>query len=203
MPDRRLVDQFGDPIPPEAIAALREEISPPGAQFARPPFDGHLAWGINPQRLGAIIRAADSGESREWMILAEEIEELYPHYTAVLGKRRRQVVQLPITVEAADAKNAAYAKHADFVREWLKTQVLQAALFDVTDAIGKGFSVSEIIWDQAPGRVWPVKIAYRPQRFFELSYQDGETVWLRTAEGFQDLLPHKFLVHAHRVKSGN
>jgi phage gp29-like protein len=194
---KRLLDQFGEPIAP---GALRAQISPPGSIHARPPFDGHLAFGIDPGRLGALIRASDSGNSRDWMILAEEIEELFPHYYAVLSKRKRQVAQLPVTVKAADVPGGE--KHADLVRDWLDDGVLARAMFDVLDGIGKGFSVHEIVWDTAPGRVRPAELCYRPPRHFELSWKDGETVWLRTEAGFQDLAPHKFLLHAHRSKSG-
>ena len=197
----RLVDQFGRPFSRAEIANLREEISPPNAGQGRPPFNGHLAFGIDPSRLGAVLRAADSGSSREWFILAEEVEELFPHYQAVLSKRRRQVSQLPIMVQAA-AGDKAYDIHAEFVREWIGAGVLQRAMFDITDAIGKGFSVSEIIWQTEPGRVRPAEIAYRPPSFFELSWEDGATVRLRTQNGFADLAPHKFLLHTHRSKSG-
>jgi phage gp29-like protein len=196
-----VLDQFGNVIPPEQIAALRQEISAPSAMNARPPFSGHLAFGIDPGRLGAIIRAADAGNSLEWMILAEEIEELFPHYQSVLSKRRRQVCQLPITVEDA-GPGADFRRHGDLVRDWVDTGVLQRALFDVTDAIGKGFSVSEVIWDSRPGRIVPAELAYRAPRYFELSWEDGATVWLRSQLGFEDLAPHKFLLHTHRSKSG-
>lgn len=198
-----LLDQFGKPITRAQIAQLREEISPVGGQFARPPFQGHLAFGIDPARLGGVIKAADNGSTQEWMILAEEIEELFPHYSTVLSKRRRQVAQLPITVKDADGSVAA-KKHGDLVRDWLKTMTLQRAMFDILDGIGKGYSVLEITWDtQTPGRVVPSEFLYRPQRFFETSYVDGNTIWLRSEKGFQELAPHKFLLHAHRNKSGN
>ena len=202
MADSSLLDQFGTPIPREVISALTEEISPVGAQFARPPYSGDIAWGINPQRLGAIVRAAQNGSSYEWWILAEEIEELFPHYAAVLGKRRRQVVQQPITVAPADAKNRAARAHAELVQDWLKTGVLQNALFDISDAIGKGFSVHEAIWEQAPGMCRPKALNYLPQRFFEFSYVDGETLWQRTEDGLLPLMPHKYIVHRHKYKSG-
>jgi phage gp29-like protein len=198
-----LLDQFGKPIPREQIAALKQEISPVGGQYARPPYTGDIAWGINPQRLGAIVKAAKNGSSYEWFVLAEEIEEHFPHYATVLGKRKRQVVQMPITVAAADEKNPEYRKHAEFVRDWIKTGVLQLALFDMVDAIGKGFSVQEIIWEQEPGISRPARLAYRPQRFFEFSYEDGNTLWLRSEKGLEPLQDHKFLVHRHPYKSGN
>jgi len=197
-----LVDEFNRPIRRADIARLREEISPVGGQFARPPFQGHLAFGIDPMRLGAIIKAADNGSTQEWFILAEEIEELFPHYAATLSKRRRQVAQLPITIEDANETPEA-KKHGDLVRDWLKTNVLQHAMFHVLDAIGKGFSVHEIVWKAEPGRVVPERLFYRPQRFFEVSWQDGNTIWLRSENGFEDLAPHKFLLHLHPNKSGN
>ncbi len=196
---RQIIDQFGTPIPSWQIAALREEISPVGAMRARPPFEGHLAAKMDPGRLGACLRAADNGNTHDWMIVAEEIEELFPHYSAVLGKRRRQVVQLPVVVETGDAKE----EHAEFIRRWLNKDVLQRALFDVSDAIGKGYSVTEIMWDTRPGYVAPSELLYRQPRWFELSFWDASTVWLRTEQGFQELAPHKFLVHRHPSKSGN
>lgn len=198
-----LIDPYSlKPISRASIAALREEISPVGGQFARPPFQGHLAFGIDPMRLAGIIKAADNGSTQEWMILAEEIEELFSHYGAVLAKRRRQVAQLPITVEDADDTPEA-KEHGDLVRDWLDTGVLQHGMFDVLDALGKGYSVHEIIWDTQPGRIVPAQLCYRPQRFFEVSWLDGNTIWLRSENGFEALMPHKFLLHAHRNKSGN
>lgn len=201
-PSRRLLDQFGDAIPPEQIARLREDNAPIGGLYGRPPFSGHIAWGINPQRLASIIRAADTGSTLEWWILAEEMEELYPHYATVLGKRKRQVVQLPITVTAADDDDKDALDDAEFVRDWLKTEVLQHALFDVADAIGKGFSASEIIWEMEPDHAWPKKIVYKPQRFFEFDPLDLTTLWLRSEKGFEDLNPLEWLVHLHPAKSG-
>ncbi len=198
----KLVDQYGHPISSADIARLKEEEAAPDAFSARPPFVGHLAERIEPRRLGAIIRAADNGQTRDWFILAEEIEELFSHYLAVLSKRKRQVALLPITVEPAEGvKNAE--KHADFVRRWLDRKILKHSLTDILDALGKGFSVSEIMWESWNGGFAPGAIEWRNQRDFEVSWKDGQTLWLRTNGGFEDLYPHKFMVHKHTLKSGN
>jgi len=197
----RLLDEHGKPFTREQIHALRDEISPSGAMYARPPFSGHLAFGMDPEHLGSIVRASDEGNTLGFMTLAEEIEELYPHYAAVLSKRKRAACQLPITVEAAGG-SASEILHAEFVRDWLATGVLQEALFNIADGIGKGYSVCEIIWDVQPGCVRPARLKWRTQRWFEISWNDGETLWLRTEAGFADLVPHKFLVHLHQYKSG-
>lgn len=208
-----LIDQFGKAIPTSAIRALRTETVPVGGQYSRPPFSGHLAFGIDPQRLGAIVRASDNGSSLEWHILAEEMEELFTHYSSTLAKRRRQVSQLPVTVSAAksdtDAEKEAFEEHVELVRDWLDAEVLQGALFHVLDGVGKGFSVHELIWEQIPGvngkpgRAWPSGLTYLPQRFFEFDPLDGKTLLLRSENGFEQLVPHKFLVHLHPAKSGN
>jgi phage gp29-like protein len=199
--DSRLIDQFGNVIRSSDIARLREPIAAPGGFGGRPPFEGHRAFGIQPWQIGMYLRAADNGSTRDWFVLCEEIEELYPHYAAVLGKRKRQVCLLPVTVEEAD-DGPDKVKHADFVRKWLKTGVLDRAMFDMADAIGKGYSVNEIMWDTQPGRVWPSEIIWRHQRDFEISWKDGETIWLRDEAGFVPLAEHKFILHVHKSKSG-
>jgi phage gp29-like protein len=186
---------------PYERALLERDISPTLAIAGRPPFPGHLAFGIDPTQMGGIIRAADMGNTLQWMILAEEIEELYAHYGAVLAKRKRQLSQLPIKVEAADDSSEA-KRHAEFVQEWIDDDMLAGAIYDVADGIGKGWSIHEIIWESKPGSVRPAELLYRPQRFFEVSWEDGETIWLREGGGFAELAPHKFLLHQHKSKSG-
>jgi phage gp29-like protein len=204
-PKQRIEPQLRAPVDQDGNAAdqalLRAEISAPSSFAARPPFEGNLAFGMSPQRLGAILRAADNANTRDWMILAEEIEELFTHYSSVLGKRKRQVCGLPMTVNASE-KAPDGERHADFVREWLDMKVLSSAMFNITDAIGKGYCVSEIMWETTPQAFRPAEIRYRKPSYFELSWEDGETLWLRTERGFDTLAPHKFLTHVHRSKSG-
>lgn len=167
----------------------------------RSPISGHPADGLTPTRLASIHRAAATGNPLAWLELAEDIEERDPHYLSVLGTRRRSVAQLPITIEAA-SDDDEHVRHADFLREWLKEGVLELALFDVLDAIGKGFSVTEIEWESTPEAVLPKCLDYRPQRWFEFDQADGETVVLAEGVTREPLSPHKFIVHRHKAKSG-
>lgn len=222
-----LIDQFGNSIAPAEIARLREMRAGPTLAGVRPVVSGSPAEGMTPARLAAIHRMAVEGNSLAYMELAEDIEERDLHYAAVLGTRKRQVAQLPIQVEAA-SDDAEHVRHADFVREWIKTGVLEAALFDMLDAVGKGFSVHEIEWDVRPGAILPRELVYRSPRWFEVSRADGETVLLRDLAsasnpaallgglarqqpaagllagqvGLEPLMPHKFVVHRHKAKSG-
>lgn len=167
----------------------------------RQPVSGHPADGLTPQRMAAIHRAAAQGDPLAWLELAEDIEERDPHYLSVLGTRRRSVAQLPITIEAA-SDDAEHVKHADFIRDWLKEGILDLALFDLLDAIGKGFSVMEIEWESTPEAVLPKELVYRPQRWFTFDPADGETLQLQEGVTREPLTPHKFIIHRHRAKSG-
>lgn len=205
-----LLDSAGRPIPRAMIARMREELGGTDALEARPPFVGHIATRLRPDSMASILAAADNGSTLDWQILAEEIEELFPHYRAVLTKRKQVLGQLPITVKPA-GDDAAHVQHAEFVDRWLTTQVFQRALFHVMDAVGKGFSVSNIVWGQTQAGVVPVQILHRPARYFEISWQDGETLWLRkgaaggdaATPGYETLEPPpSWLVHRHPTKSG-
>ncbi|WP_249120284.1 DUF935 domain-containing protein [Plastoroseomonas hellenica] len=196
-----ILNQFGKPIPASEIRRLREPAATPTLAGVRPVWSGHPAEGLTPARLAMIHRAAAQGDSLRYLELAEDIEERDLHYAAVLGTRKRSVTQLPITVEAAsDAPH--HVEHADFLRSWIKDGVLQDGLFDMLDAIGKGYSVLEVDWQVQRGRFLPRELIYRPQRWFEVAQEDGETILLREAVGLQPLAAHKFVVHRHPSKSG-
>lgn len=191
----------GRPIPASEIRRLREPVATPTLAGVRPVWSGHPAEGLNPSRLAQIHRAAAQGDALRYLELAEDIEERDLHYAGVLGTRKRSVSQLPIRVEAA-SDDPRHVEHADLLREWLREGVLQAALFDILDAVGKGFSVTEIDWQSVRGRFFPAQLTYRPQRWFEAAPEDGETIMLREAVGLEPLAPHKFVVHKHKAKSG-
>lgn len=198
-----ILDQFGKPIAAGDMKRLAEPAATPtaGVGSARSVFSEGIADGLTPARLAAIHRQAAQGYPRDYLLLAEDIEERDLHYAAVLGTRKRSVAQLPITVEAA-SDDAEHVAHADFLREWLTSGALEEALFDILDGVGKGFSVMEIMWRTDPGHIVPEALVYRPQRWFEPDRADGATLLLREGISGQPLAPHKFLIHRHPSKSG-
>lgn len=167
----------------------------------RSPISGHPADGLTPARLAAIHRAAAEGDPLRYLELAEDIEERDLHYMGVLGTRKRQVAQLPINVEAA-SDDPEHVEHAEFIREWLAEGVLEGALFDLFDAIGKGFSILEITWSTTPKRIEPAALTYRPQRWFALDDLSLDEPMLDELGRKEPLGSHRFLVHRHKSKSG-
>jgi len=199
MADRNvLLDQWGQPI---VLAALKEEIAAPSLMGVRTIFSSHPAQGITPGGMASILREAEYGLPLAYLDLAEDMEEKDLHYLAVLGTRKRAVAQLEITVEAAgdDARSEA---DAQLIRDWLKRDQLQMELFDILDAIGKGFSATEIIWDMSERQWMPAGLKRRDPRWFQFNVIDGETLLLRDVGPPLLLPPFKFIDHRHPAKSG-
>jgi phage gp29-like protein len=199
MADKSLIlDQWGRPIDK---AALTREKAGPTLTGVRTVLTGYPGDGLTPQRLAGILRAADQGDPLRYLELAETVEERDLHYVGVLGTRKRSVAQLDVTVEAA-GDDAASVEHADLIREWLKRDELQDELFDMLDAVGKGYSVTEIVWDSSEGQFEPKRLEYRDPRFFTFDKRDGATPLLRAETGDEPLDPFKYVVTRIRAKSG-
>ena len=187
---------------------LETEIAGASMMSARSVLTGHPTEGLDPGRLASILRGAEDGIPVDYLELAEAMEEKDLHYAGVMGTRKRQVSQLPITVEAAsDAE--VHQRHAQLIRNWLKRDTLEAEVFDILDAVGKGFSVTEIVWDTKT--IWqPKKLKHRDPRWFQFDRVDGETPLLRggysggpSAGGQPTPLPaRKFIYHVHPAKTG-
>ncbi len=150
----------------------------------------HPSAGLTPHRLSQILQAAEIGDPYLYLELAEEMEEKDLHYLAVLGTRKNAVSQLDLVVRAASA-GAEDQRAAALVREMIvngPTQ-LDAVLFDILDAVGKGFSATEIMWDRS-GREWlPVELKWRDPRWFAFDWISGEQVLVRTLKGEMEAAP--------------
>lgn len=180
---------------------IMEAIATPQVGGVRQVVSGHPANGLTPERLSRILRSAADGEPEAYFELAEDIEERDAHYMSVLATRRRSVAQLPITVKPA-SDSPEHKRHSELVQGWIDDGILRASLFDMLDAIGKCISILEVDWQYRGGAMLPRELIWRPQRWFTFDRADGETVLLREGVSGEPLVPHKFLVHRHRSKSG-
>jgi phage gp29-like protein len=190
----------------DGVTPLRQlmtrEIAAPAMSSQRSIISGNPAAGLDPVRLAQILRGADDGNMIDYLELAEQIEERDLHYAAVLGTRKRQVSQLDVTVEAASDAPVDQAK-AELIRDWLTRDALESEFFDILDAVGKGFSFTEIVWTTPANGPWlPERLIWRDPRWFEFDRIDGTTPLLRQAGQPTPLPPFKFIAHVHGNKSG-
>lgn len=194
-----LLDQYGRPV---RTAKLTQEVAAPTISGVRSPMTGYPGDGLNPIRLANILREADAGDPLRFLELAEVIEERDPHYLGVLGTRRRSVSQLEITVKDG-GDDPVDKEAAQLIRDWLDRGELVDELFHILDAIGKGFSQTEIIWDHSEGQ-WEVqRLELRDPRFFTFDRVDLTTPLLIGENGQpEELPPYKFISARIAAKSG-
>ena len=195
-----ILDSSGRPF---QVADFDKEIGGPTVSGVRRHPSVELMRGMTPQRLASILHEVRSGSPMAYFELAEEMEERDPHYASVLGTRKRAVAQLAVKVTAA-SKSAKDVEIADAFRKWTERKRLQAELFDILDAVGKGISISEIVWDTRSTPWMPARLCFRPMSWFRPDTIDRELFRLRVdgnSRG-EDLQPGKWIVHRHAAKSG-
>ena len=199
MKTAQLLDSRGVPV---KKAELKVEVSRATVGGVRSPISGYPADGLNPVRLATILREADAGDAIRYLELAETIEERDAHYLGVLGTRRRAVSQMPFTVEAGD-DSAEAETHAQMVRDWLKRDELTDEVFDILDCVGKGYSMTEILWDTSEGQWMPERLEYRDPRWFRFDRVDLKTPVMLDDTGREQTLPaFKFIFAQIKAKSG-
>jgi len=194
-----LYDYLGRPV---ELDRLKDEEAGPTVTGLRQVLSGHPAQGLTPVRLARLLRASEEGDPVAYLELAEEMEEKDLHYRSVLATRKYQVSGLDITVESAtDAAEDIQA--ADLIRDWINRDELRDELFDILDAVGKGYSLTEIIWDTSGGTWLPARLEWRDPRWFQFDRVDGRTPLLLSETGQPTpLSPYKYIYHVHHSKSG-
>lgn len=199
-----LLGPDGRPLPSNQKRALRDEIADAQITGLRNIW-GHdsIASGLDPVRLADVLERAAQGDHHDFLTLAEEMEERDLHYGSVLGTRKRAIGSVEPTVEAA-SDDAFDVRLADEVRDIIAAPEFGDMVDDAGDALGKGYSANEIIWDSSAQQWWPSQYKWRDPRFFTLNQTNGHDLRLMTDDSpfGEALSPYKFIVHRPRLKSG-
>lgn len=193
-----LYDAYGRPID---LKALKTEQAAPTTAGVRRNDAHHPAAGLTPGKLARVLKQSIDGDPEPYLALAEDIEERDNHYLGVLGIRKSQVAGLPVTVVAAGEDEQSVA-HADLVRDAIQRPGFYDELIDILDAVGKGFSCTEILWETSERDWRPRRLVRRDPRWFRFDQTDGETPLLRDIGGDQPLRPYQWIFHTGKAKSG-
>lgn len=169
----------------------------------RDKFSSYPSNGLTPERLARIFREADTGDVLRQMELFEEMEEKDPHIFSQLQTRKNAVTGLDYEIiEASD--NLIDKQVAEFVTEQFSNiESLEEILIDILDAIGKGISFIEIIWDLKKGKFVVKNLQAVHQKHFY--WDDKDFLRLRTDEEPVGIyIPqNKFIIHKYKAKSGH
>jgi len=200
MAESPILDASGRPFP--KVDILQEVVHASVTGVYQAWSTDTVSTSLDPARLRAILNAAATGDAREYLTLAEEMEEKDPHYAAVLGTRKRAASGLPVAVEAA-SEAPRDEEIAEAVRQLVKAPAFGDMLDDLLDAIGKGYSVVEPLWEYRDGKLWPKSYEHRDPRWFQFDRVTGKRLQLLDATGQgTELPPNRLIVHTPRLKSG-
>ncbi len=179
---------------------LLEEQATVAVSGIRDYYSSYPTSGLTPVKLARLLKNAAEGDTRAYFEMAEEIEEKELQYATVLGTRKRTVAQLDTTIIPADDSPQA-AAHADYIKEFFNRESLSNEYFDILDAIGKGLSLMEIIWDCSENQWMPKRLQYVPPTWLDFN-TDLTTPLLCTEVGKIPLAPYKFIYTTIKAKSG-
>lgn len=205
-----ILDQFGRELK-TTKRPERREIAVVGVRdrWSQYPSDG-----LTPVRLARILKEADQGDVYRQMELFEEMEEKDTHLSAELLKRKNGVNCLDFDVIPYEegAKTSAYRKKkkvendkvTDFCRDVIFSMTsFEESLFDLLDAIGKGFSCSWIKWEIDNGKAVISGLNWIHQK--RLTFASTLTPKLMTDENpmGEEIGPFAAVYHRHKARSGH
>lgn len=159
--------------------------------------------GLTPERLARIFKEADAGDVYRQAELFEEMEGKDTHLFAELQKRKLAVLSLDWEVMSY-SESRIDKKAADLVRAALEFEGLEDSLLDVMDALGKGYSVSEIMWQFKNDQVLIQSLDHVPPR--RITFGKLGEIRLLTEDNLVtgiELPENKFVAHLHRALSGH
>lgn len=184
------------------LRRLTEEDGGATATGVRQVLPEHPSWGLSPDGLAAILRESESTDPSRYYALLGDVQEKEWHYRGVLFQRRAALAQLPITVDPHSDK-AEHIEQADFIRRIVTLPDFAHARFELGDALDKGMSFGEVIWETSERQWMPKAIKTRTQTWFRYDRVDLETPLLLDQQGqAQPLAPFKWIVHRARLNSG-
>jgi phage gp29-like protein len=204
-----LLDQFGR----EYKAEKRPETRVMASVSIIDRYSDYPSDGLKPATLAAIFKAADQGDVYQQAMLFEEMEEKDTHLSAELLKRKNAVNSLDFDILPYDegAQQNLYRRKSkpksdqvvDFCKEVIfGLESFEDALFDLLDAIGKGFAICEIVWGTDGRRNIVEGLNWVHQK--RLTFVDDMVPKLITQENLMGevIPPFKAVYHRHKARSG-
>jgi len=166
------------------------------------------SYGLDAAQLADIFREAASGDVLRQTELFEEMEEKDTHLTSVLQTRKLAVSGLDYEIMPA-GENVKQKDTALFVEKVITNiKGFNDSIRDILDALGKGFSVSEIIYKYNNGKIEIESIERINQRRFVFAAEDGillKRPRLLTEEAMSygiELPEYKFIYFKYNPRSG-
>ncbi len=204
-----LLDQFGR----EIDVLKRPETRGIAVTTIRDRWSNYPSGGLTPQTLAAIFKEADSGDVARQAELFEEMEEKDTHLFSELQTRKNAVQGLDYEVTPW-SESAEDKKIKDFVADCLfGLESLDDALLDMLDAIGKGYSLNEILWATDGNKAVISRIEWIHAKKAVFYERGAANMWAKSFEVprilteadpiYGEIMPaFKLIYHRYKARSG-
>jgi phage gp29-like protein len=204
-----LFDQFGREVQVKSKPETREI----AVTTVRDRMSNYPSGGLTPQRLSTIFKEADTGDVLRQAELFEEMEEKDTHLFSELQTRKNAVQGLDYEIAPWD-ESAESKKIRDFVADCLfNLENFDDAMLDMLDAIGKGYSLCEILWDTTGGKAVIGGISWIHAKKAVFYERGSINVWAKSVEAPRILTeaepfngeimpPFKLVYHRYKARSG-
>lgn len=148
----------------------------------------------------------NGGNSEDLLTLAEDIEERDLHYYSLLQTRKMAVYGSTLRVDPREETDEALA--TEVYDKLVNKPAFRHMLQDLLDALGKGFSVVQLLWNPAAalgqkGR-WALGFQHEDARLFRFDRETQRELRIRDATNDDGipLPPGQFAVHFPRLRTG-
>lgn len=186
---------------PVLVSTLTEDMLPPALVGVRQDWSNTIASGLTPDRLAQILRAANGGDNRDLLTLAEDMEERDTHYASVLGQRKRAVSGIEPVIMPGDDKDPRAKRAADEFAKVVEAPTFDDMVDNLLDALGKGYAAVQPLWDF--GEMWrPRKYKRHDPRRFQFDADDELRIRTANDQRGLEVPPYTLIVHRPRLKSG-
>lgn len=168
-------------------------------------YSEYPSEGLTPRRLATIFKEADEGNVYRQMELMEEMEEKDPHLFSQLQTRKLAVTGLAWEVQPASDEDQDKEIAEFIVRQLEDLEDFDGILIDMLDAIGKGISVMELIWNRSAQGYYEIEsVEYvHPKKLVWDSNQEALKICTTDCPQGIPIIRNKFAVHHYKARSGH
>jgi len=171
----------------------------------------------SPANIIAILRTALGGDIRQQYQVYELMEDSWARLAKNLHELKSAASAATYTVtpftERGERPTSSAQEKADFIQHCLDTWVgspinstngFRDAIYDLCDAVGKGFSVQEILWESTVDGIMPKSTYFCHPRYYSFPYDKPDLMLSPQGDGVYEEFPDdKFLIGIYKNRSGN
>lgn len=197
-----LYDYTGRPL--DTSSDLDERIADARVGTVRTPVPRDLIAGLSPLSLKVAMVDARQGRPETMLSIAATMERRWAHYRSQVTSRKMSVIGLPRMV-IADTDDDRDIQIAEELTAIASGEVADSGVTGMLDALSKGYSLVEIVWDRTRTPWVPREFVWRNPQHFVVDRWDYETLRLRTDEQPVDgvpLEPGKWIAHCPQIVMG-